>query len=102
TWTSSDPPPSVLTGRASSRRQETRFLTTTTLPRASGMLPRGIAIKVLRSHVTVVNSVAFGPDGTRVVTASDDRTGRIWEAATGNEIKVLRGHDDLVYSATCR
>ena len=41
-------------------------------------------------------SAAFSPDGTRIVTASDDKTARIWDAATGKEIAVLRGHDDSV------
>ena len=38
-------------------------------------------------------------DGTRVVTAPDDKTARLWDAATGKEIAVLRGHDDTVRSA---
>ena len=40
-----------------------------------------------------MNSAAFSPDGSRIVTASDDKTARIWDAATGKEIAVLRGHD---------
>src|SRR5262249_44410017 len=32
-------------------------------------------------------------------TASGDKTARIWDAATAKEIVVLRGHDDLVWSA---
>jgi WD40 repeat protein len=31
--------------------------------------------------------------------ASDDKTARIWDAATGGEIKGLRGHRTVVYSA---
>jgi WD40 repeat protein len=46
-----------------------------------------------------VNSAAFNPDGSRIVTASDDRTAPIWDAATAKEIAVLRGHDDDVKSA---
>ena len=47
----------------------------------------------------VVNSAAFSPDGSRIVTASEDKTARIWDAATAKEIAVLRGHDDAVMSA---
>ncbi len=46
-----------------------------------------------------MRSVAFSPDGARIVTASQDRTARVWDAATGKEIAVLRGHEDSVYSA---
>ena len=40
-----------------------------------------------------MSSAAFSPDGTRIVTASDDKTARIWDAATGKELTVLRGHE---------
>ena len=48
---------------------------------------------------TTVTSAAFSPDGSRIVTASADKTARIWDAATAKEIAVLRGHDDSVNSA---
>jgi WD40 repeat protein len=38
------------------------------------------------------------PSG-RSITASEDKTARIWDAATGKEIAVLRGHEDVVNSA---
>ena len=41
-------------------------------------------------------SAAFSPDGSRIVTASKDRTARIWDTATGKEIAVLRGHVNFV------
>jgi WD40 repeat protein/tetratricopeptide (TPR) repeat protein len=44
-------------------------------------------------------SVAFSPDGTRIASASDDGLVRVWDAATGTELKKLRGHDDWVTSA---
>ena len=50
-------------------------------------------------HDDRVWSVAFSPDGSRIVTASLDRTARIWDAATAKEIAVLRGHDYPVTSA---
>ena len=46
-----------------------------------------------------MSSAAFSPDGTRIVTASWDATARIWNAAAGKELAVLRGHDGGVLSA---
>ena len=37
-------------------------------------------------------SAAFSPDGTRIVTASADRTAKVWDAGTGAELLTLRGH----------
>src|ERR1700728_2723762 len=54
---------------------------------------------MLTGHTARVRSAAFSPDSRRVVTASEDQTARIWDAATGNEIKVLHGHRDQVYCA---
>src|SRR5262245_19326673 len=36
-------------------------------------------IAVLRGHDNRVFSAAFSPDGSRIVTASDDKTARIWD-----------------------
>ena len=45
-------------------------------------------------------SAAFSPDGKRIVTASQDKTARIWDAATGKPIgEPLKGHEDAVMSA---
>jgi WD40 repeat protein len=46
-----------------------------------------------------MHSAAFSPDGSRIVTASNDATGRIWDAVTGKEIAVLHGHDASLNSA---
>ena len=43
--------------------------------------------------------VAFSGDGKRVVTASRDNTARIWDAESGKEIAVLKGHTGFVWSA---
>ncbi len=46
-----------------------------------------------------VRSVAFSPDGRRIVSGSYDRTLRLWDAATGQPIEApLTGHTDVVRS----
>ena len=46
-----------------------------------------------------VYSAQFSPDGQRVVTASEDRTARLWDAVTGKAIGEPMKHDGAVYSA---
>ncbi len=38
------------------------------------------------NHEDGVNGVAFSPDGTQIATASTDKTARVWDIATGNEL----------------
>jgi WD40 repeat protein len=40
----------------------------------------------------LVNSVAFSPDGTRIVTGSLDRTVRVWDTRTGTTLAELKDH----------
>lgn len=47
----------------------------------------------------IVWSGHFSSDGQRLVTASADKLARIWDAATGNELQVLRGHANEVRGA---
>jgi WD40 repeat protein len=52
------------------------------------------------SHEGRVFSACFSPDGRRVVTASDDRTARVWSVATGRAIGAPLRHDEAVTFAT--
>ena len=45
-----------------------------------------------------VVSAAFSPDGTRVVTASFDKTARVWDAATGKPLTSALEHQAEVVS----
>jgi len=45
-----------------------------------------------------VNDVAFLPDGLRVLTASSDRTLKLWHLATGQVLYTLRGHSREIWS----
>jgi WD40 repeat protein len=56
------------------------------------------ALKTLRGHLGWVNSVAFSSDGQRIVTASLDKTAKVWDAAGGREPLTLKGHSDHVLS----
>jgi len=53
----------------------------------------------LNGHIADINSVAFNPAGSFVVTASADGTARVWDAATGTTVGELRGHSGSVNSA---
>jgi len=53
----------------------------------------------LRGHGGMVYSVAFSPTGDRVVTASSDKTAKVWDAQTGRLLATLAGHNDEVRSA---
>jgi WD40 repeat protein len=51
------------------------------------------------SHQGEVNSAAWSPDGLRLVTASGDRTARVWNADGAGNPVLLPGHGDAVNSA---
>jgi len=59
--------------------------------------PFGLA-HTLSGHSFSVYSVAFSPDGKTLASGSGDKTIKIWNVTTGQEIRTLKGHSDGVIS----
>jgi WD40 repeat protein len=81
----------LLTGLA--RHEEgawLRPLTATLTP------PGGPSLRTLRGHAHVVTAVAVTPDGHLAVSASYDKTLKVWDLAAGKDRQTLRGHKDAV------
>src|SRR5205823_6577682 len=60
--------------------------------------PAGQATRTLQGHNILVWSVAFSPDGKRIVSGSFDQTVKVWDAQTGRQELTLRGHTQPVQS----
>ncbi|BAV50867.1 (Myosin heavy-chain) kinase., Histone acetyltransferase [Mesorhizobium loti] len=55
-------------------------------------------IKIFR-HGAGVTYAAFNPTGDRIVTASYDKTGGVWDISSGAETEVLKGHEEALERA---
>ncbi|KAG6330178.1 hypothetical protein ID866_8911 [Astraeus odoratus] len=52
-----------------------------------------------RGHTASVASVTFSPDGGQIISGSEDKTIRVWDAHSGSQIGgPLEGHTDIVWS----
>jgi WD40 repeat protein/formylglycine-generating enzyme required for sulfatase activity/serine/threonine protein kinase len=54
----------------------------------------------LESHADSLTAARFSPDGKFIVTASADRTAKVWEAASGKLLATLDGHKEPLTGAT--
>jgi WD40 repeat protein len=57
------------------------------------------ALVLQAGHSTTINSVVVSSDGKLILTASSDRTIKLWDAASGRVIRAFTGHTRDVYCA---
>jgi WD40 repeat protein len=62
------------------------------------MVDKGVETLTLKGHTERVLSVAFSPDGKRIVSGSLDKRVKVWDADKGVETLTLKGHTDGVMS----
>nr|VFJ46503.1 MAG: WD40 repeat [Candidatus Kentron sp. FW] len=76
--------------------------------------PADAPLRLLEGHSDVILSLAFSPDGQRLLSGSGDGTARLWDLSTaleagvstpldtglqtGKTLKILRGHEAPIYA----
>jgi len=58
--------------------------------------PSQSIVRILTGHSDRVTSCAFSPDGNSVVSASADKTLRLWDVQTGASLQEFKGHSKAV------
>jgi WD40 repeat protein/uncharacterized protein YjbI with pentapeptide repeats/Mrp family chromosome partitioning ATPase len=57
---------------------------------------RQLALAPDAAHVGAVNTLAYSPDGHHIASGGDDGTLRLWDAASGQCLRVMEGHKGAV------
>jgi WD40 repeat protein len=69
-------------------------------PMGGGLRPAHTALeRTLEGHANYVYSVALTPDGRRAISASWDRTLKVWDLDYGQPLITLDGHTDMILGA---
>ncbi len=66
---------------------------------ASSAFPVKGKCSIYDGHASIVSAAAFSPDGSRIISGSDDKTLKLWDAASGNCLMTLSGHSHWVMAA---
>lgn len=72
------------------------FLTGAATPSAG---PADIRLIPQIGHSQSLRAAAFSPDGRFIITGSDDKTAKLWDPATGVEVRTFAGHTLAVRTA---
>ncbi|MCU0484836.1 MAG: WD40 repeat domain-containing protein [Anaerolineales bacterium] len=89
-------------GWSASQQQAEALLAKQNLPHLRHLHPAGAEhpalLRTLEGHTGMVNSVAISPNGRWLASGSDDRTIRLWDAASGKLLRTLEGYSDEINS----
>jgi WD40 repeat protein len=66
--------------------------------RLATQTPIRLSLPHTPGHLNSLSACAFSPDGRFVLTASMDNTARLWDAASGAELRHFQGHENPVIS----
>jgi len=55
-------------------------------------------LKSLTEHTEGINAICMSPDGSTIVTVSEDKTGRLWDTKTEECVGLLQGHKSYITS----
>ncbi|MBQ2397508.1 MAG: TIR domain-containing protein [Bacteroidales bacterium] len=90
----------ILIGVYSSDLGETETPTETATESQTINYTKFTCLQTLKGHSDYVHSVAYSPDGSRIISGSDDNTIKIWDVNIGTCLKTLEGHSNYVGSVS--
>ncbi len=65
------------------------WLLAAALPASAGAEP--VLSLETGGHMALIRAVVFTPDGKQLISAGDDKTIRVWDVASGQTVRILRG-----------
>jgi len=89
------PVPAVESGEFSGKQTVTP---TSVVSDAVSPTPAKVELRRFEGETTGVHGIVFNADGSQVLTVGQDKSIRVWNAATGRETRAISGHADVVHS----
>ena len=67
--------------------------------RVFNMQGSGASLRNMKGHTRAAKVIRWGACGTRILSASDDKTAKWWDLSTGEAVVTFKGHSDYVRCA---